>query len=115
MRDVLRAISKITMALLTLGLASCQSYEENNRPFKLNDRNTLYACTAALAKFRNDRQKYTGYGYIAFAKGPAFTETGMRGCGWTAFAKTQEAADAKAMAGCTRVAANPSRCVVIER
>lgn len=81
----------------------------------MGQQQTLYGCSAALAKFRNDRSKYSRYGYIAFAKGPAFTETGMRGCGWAAFQKTQADADAKAMAGCIKRAANPSRCVIIER
>lgn len=81
----------------------------------MNTTKTLYGCTASLAKFRNDRARYSGYGYIAFAKGPAFTETGMRGCGWSAFQKTQAKADELAMARCVEAAANPSRCVIIER
>jgi len=111
----LRVLSKIILAAVTVvGLASCQLYEENYRPFQANTK-TLYGCSSALQKFRNDREKYTGYGHIAFAKGPALTETGMRGCGWSSFHKTQAQADAEALAQCRKGAANPSRCVIIER
>jgi hypothetical protein len=100
---------------MTIGLTSCQPYEENNKPFVMSKQLTLYGCSSALAKFRNDRSKYSRYGYIAFAKGPALTETGMRGCGWAAFKKTQAEADSAAMAGCVKSAENPTRCVIIER
>jgi hypothetical protein len=101
--------------MIAASLSGCSSYRENNKPFRVEREKSLYNCTKALAKFRNDKLKYSDYGYVAFAKGRAFTETGMFGCGWSAYQKTQADADTMAMDRCAKLAVNPSRCVIIER
>ena len=71
-----------------------------------------YGCTYRLHHFRRELQTKK---YAAFAKGRAFTITGMMGCGMAWNEKSQAAADKVAIAKCRKVAKNPDKCYVSDR
>jgi hypothetical protein len=77
----------------------------------LNQRD-YYGCTFSLQKFRKELQQKK---YAAFARGRAFSITGMRGCGWTSNQRTQAIADRIAMEKCRKAAKNPDKCYVSDR
>jgi hypothetical protein len=81
-----------------------------NHSFK-NEANaeSLFGCTSALHKWKKDYQKLK---YSSFARGRAFTITGMLGCGYSYGQKTQEIANDLAMGHCRKNARNPNKCYI---
>ncbi|WP_428640937.1 hypothetical protein [Roseibium sp.] len=79
--------------------------------------NRFYGCTEVFNAFKsaiNAPDKHL-MKYAAFAKGRAFTITGMKGCGWAHGKKTQAEADRIAMADCRKNARNPDKCYIALR
>lgn len=71
-----------------------------------------YGCTYRLHQFRRDLQTKK---YAAFAKGRAFTITGMMGCGMAWGQKSQTIADKVAMGHCRKSAKHPDKCYISDR
>lgn len=71
-----------------------------------------YGCSMALKRFRKELQQQK---YAAFARGRAFTITGMRGCGYAWNRKSQAQADQAALRNCRKKARNPDKCYVSDR
>jgi hypothetical protein len=71
-----------------------------------------FGCSVTLKKFRNEKNKKK---YAAFAKGKAFTITGMMGCGYSWGQKSQAEADALALSNCRKRARNPEKCFISDR
>ncbi|MCA1244914.1 hypothetical protein LC092_20920 [Stappia stellulata] len=87
------------------------SMSSANAGVALNQRD-YYGCTFRLQEFRKEHQQKK---YAAFARGRAFSITGMRGCGWTSNQRTQAIADRVAMEKCRKNAKNPDKCYVSDR
>jgi hypothetical protein len=71
-----------------------------------------YGCSMALKRFRKELQQQN---YAAFARGRAFSITGMRGCGYAWNKKSQAQADQTALRNCRKKARNPDKCYVSDR
>lgn len=71
-----------------------------------------FGCSASYQDWKKKRQHQR---YAAFAKGKAFTITGMMGCGYSWGQKTQAQADAIAIRFCREKARNPDQCYISDR
>jgi hypothetical protein len=71
-----------------------------------------YGCTYMLREFK---KKYQEKKYAAFAKGRAFSITGMVGCGSAWNQSSQAKADKVAMVNCRKQARNPDKCYISHR
>ena len=71
-----------------------------------------YSCTFDLKRFRMKHQQVK---YSAFARGRAFTITGMKGCGMSVGQRSQAIAGKLALKKCREVARNPDKCYVSDR
>lgn len=87
------------------------SMSSANAGVALNQRD-YYGCTFRLQEFRKEHQQKK---YAAFARGRAFSITGMRGCGWAFGERSQDIADRIAMKMCRKNAKNPDKCYVSDR
>ncbi|CTQ54177.1 hypothetical protein LP7551_02709 [Roseibium album] len=76
-----------------------------------------YGCSKTFRAFKSAINAHDKHlmKYAAFAKGKAFTITGMKGCGWSHGQKTQAQADRKAIASCRKAAKNPDKCYIALR
>ncbi len=92
--------------LLLEGLVPSAAYA-NSRVEVVN-----FGCTGLLMKFKKEHQTKK---YAAFAKGRAFTITGMLGCGASWNKKSQAHADKDAMDRCRKRARNPDKCYISHR
>ncbi|MEP3048328.1 MAG: hypothetical protein ABJL55_23440 [Roseibium sp.] len=89
------------------GLAFISAEAEGN-PVEFKN----FGCSELLSKFKKEYRKIK---YAAFAKGRAFTITGMLGCGAVWNRKTQASADKAAMDSCRKKARNPDKCYISHR
>lgn len=101
-----------TGSAMAQNTSSAKSWNDPDFPGVDPTQRALYGCTFSLKRFR---MKYKQVKYSAFAKGRAFSITGMRGCGWSVGERTQARADKVAMDKCRKNARNPDRCEVTER
>ena len=85
------------------------------KPAHSKDR--LYGCTEVYNDFKSAINAHDKHlmKYAAFARGRAFTITGMKGCGWAHGKKTQAEADRVAMERCRERARNPDKCYIALR
>lgn len=80
-------------------------------------RDDKYLCSEVFRSFKSAINAHDKHlmKYAAFAKGRAFTITGMKGCGWAHGEKTQAKADRLAMKNCRANAKNPDKCYIALR
>ncbi|WP_422377253.1 hypothetical protein [Roseibium sp.] len=82
-----------------------------------NAKDNKFLCSEVFRSFKSAINAHDKHlmKYAAFAKGRAFTITGMKGCGWAHGKKTQAEADRVAMKNCRKSAKNPDKCYIALR
>ncbi|KZM48128.1 hypothetical protein [Labrenzia sp. OB1] len=98
------------LSIFTLSLTVLQ-------PGAATAQTSTYGCTEVFNAFRSAINAHDKHlmKYAAFARGRAFTITGMKGCGWAHGKKSQAEADRVAMENCRKDAKNPDKCYIALR
>ena len=99
-------------SVLSSGSAHAEPWHDPDFPGVDPTTRAYFSCTFNLKRFR---MKHQHVKYSAFARGRAFTITGMKGCGMSVGQRSQAIADKLALKKCRKVARNPDKCYVSDR